>query len=584
MRYLLLAALLTIMLIPANTSSQTARLCFDVPTIDDCIDGRFRTYWEQNGGLPVFGYPTSPAAMRQTAEGMFLGQDFERNRFELHPEKPAPYDVLLGRLGDERLKAQGRDWRSSPKGRQTDECLWFSETGHSVCDQEVGIGFKTYWSTHGLQDPRLNSGQRSLALFGLPLTEPSRETNAAGDTVLTQWFERARFEYHPGQQPEFRILLGLLGNETGAGTRPGGGAPFDPASFTLEPRRVVDGLAQPLHATHAGDGSGRIFVVEKAGRIRIVANGTLRPEPFLDITNLVGSSGAEQGLFAIAFHPAYRTNGRFFVHYTDKAGDTVIARYRVSMDTNRADPASATTVLRIDQPYPNHNGGQIVFGPDGYLYIGMGDGGSAGDPQGNGQNRGSLLGKILRLDVDGDAPYAIPPDNPFRSTAGARPEIWALGLRNPWRFSFDRATGDLFIADVGQNELEEIHWTPANGGGKNYGWNIMEGSACYRPASGCNRSGLELPITEYGHSLGCSVTGGFRYRGQDVPAFDTAYFFGDYCSGWLWALAPNGAGGWTRTELLDTSLNVSSFGEDERGELYVTDLRGALYRLDARSR
>jgi glucose/arabinose dehydrogenase len=215
----------------------------------------------------------------------------------------------------------------------------------------------------------------------------------------------------------------------------------------------------------------------------------------------------------------------------------------------------------------------------------MGDGGSGGDPQGNGQNRGSLLGKILRLDVDGAVPYVIPPTNPYRSSAGARPEIWAIGLRNPWRFSFDRVTGDLFIGDVGQNKTEEIHWTPAGAtGGKNYGWNIMEGSACFKPATGCNRSGLQLPIAEYEHELGCSVTGGFRYRGKQVPAFGSAYFFGDYCSGRIWALAQGSGGNWIRTELLDTSINISSFGEDEQGELYLTDLRGALYALEARAK
>ena len=266
-------------------------------------------------------------------------------------------------------------------------------------------------------------------------------------------------------------------------------------------------------------------MVEKGGRIRIISGGNLRAEPFLDISSLVLSRGSEQGLFAIAFHPDYRTNGIFFVHYSDQVGDTVIARYRVSSDPNRADPASGTKILGVDQPASNHNGGQIAFGPDGYLYIGLGDGGGAGDPQGNGQNRASLLGKILRLDVDRGEPYAIPSDNPFRTTAGARPEIWALGLRNPWRFSFDRTTGDLFIADVGQGVVEEVDFQPATSkGGENYGWNSMEGSRCYKPATGCNRNGLVLPVAEYDHDLGCSITGGFRYRGQTVPSLRIGLF------------------------------------------------------------
>jgi len=333
--------------------------------------------------------------------------------------------------------------------------------------------------------------------------------------------------------------------------------------------------------THAGDGSGRLFVVEKDGQIQIVVDGAQQPEPFLDIGTLVGSSGSEQGLFAVAFHPDYRANGRFFVHYTDKAGDTVIARYNISQDPNMADPASALVLLTQDQPYANHNGGQIAFGPDGYLYIGLGDGGSGGDPHENGQNLSTLLGKLLRLDVDGDAPYAIPSDNPFSSQDTARPEIWAYGLRNPWRFSFDRTTGDLFIGDVGQNRLEEIHWTQAGAaGGTNYGWNTLEGSSCFESSGDCDHAGLELPILEYEHGLGCSVTGGFRYRGAAQPTFGAAYFYGDYCSGRVWASAQDRAGEWTPVAELQTDLGLSSFGEDEAGELYATDVRGGgLYRL-----
>lgn len=594
MRFLLLLVTLTLAL-PAGspTHSRTVApaigvqkreiLCFDQPGIINCIEGRFREYWEQNGGLAVFGYPLSAAQERQTAEGTFLTQIFQRNRFEFHSDVDAPYDVLLGRLGDDLLRDHGRDWRTLPAGQQTGACLWFPETHHSVCDQETGIGFKTFWSTHGLADSRLNSYGRSLALFGLPLTEPVMEKNQAGDTVLTQWFERARLEYHPGQPQEFRVLLGLLGQEITGPPPPASAPPIDPSTIRLALAPVVRGLSSPLHITNAADGSGRLFVVEKAGRIRIISRGNLLAQPFLDISPLVLSRGSEQGLFAVAFHPNYRTNGIFFVHYSNQNGDTVIARYRVSSDPDRADPASGTKILGVDQPASNHNGGQIAFGPDGYLYIGLGDGGGVGDPQGNGQNRSSLLGKILRLDVDRGEPYAIPADNPFRTLEGVRPEIWALGLRNPWRFSFDRATGDLFIADVGQGVVEEVDFQPAaSKGGENFGWNAMEGSRCYKPATGCNRNGLVLPVAEYGHDLGCSITGGFRYRGAAVPSFGSTYFFGDYCTGRLWGLAPATGGTWKLAELLDSNLSVSSFGEDEQGELYVTDLSGGgIYRLAA---
>lgn len=356
-------------------------------------------------------------------------------------------------------------------------------------------------------------------------------------------------------------------------------------SFTLELQPVVSGLDQPVHVTNAGDGSGRLFVVEKAGIIRIVANDQLRPEPFLDITTVVGSSGSEQGLLSVAFHPDYRTNGRFFVDYTDKNGDTVIEGYQVSSEPDVADPGSGVTLLTIDQPYPNHNGGQLAFGSDGYLYIGMGDGGSGGDPQGNGQNKNVLLGKLLRIDVnaEGEQPYGIPSDNPYVGDSDARPEVWAIGLRNPWRFSFDRETGDLFIADVGQGDYEEVDVHPVSaGGGKNYGWNTMEGLHCFNPRSGCAQQGLELPVAEYNHGQGCSVTGGVRYRGTAVPAFGSTYFYGDYCSGKIWGLTEAPGGTWRSTELLASDHSISSFGEDEAGEIYLTDLAdGGVYRLVA---
>lgn len=353
-------------------------------------------------------------------------------------------------------------------------------------------------------------------------------------------------------------------------------ARFDPERIRLALRPVVGGLEAPLLATHAGDGSGRLFVLEQVGRIRIVEDGELRPEPFLDVSDRL-VAGGEQGLLGLAFHPGFVSNGRFFVNYTDVNGDTVVAEYGLdAADPDRADPASERVLLRIDQPFANHNGGNLAFGPDGFLYVGTGDGGSAGDPMGNGQRLDTLLGKILRIDVDDRSdgrPYAIPPDNPFVGREGARPEIWAFGLRNPWRFSFDREGGDLWIGDVGQASVEEIDRAPWGEPGVNYGWNTMEGRACFAPEAGCDQTGLTLPVAVYGHDEGCSVTGGFVYRGEGWPDLVGAYLFSDFCSGTIWALDARrpGAGA---TALLETGRAISSFGEDEAGELYVTDLAG----------
>lgn len=360
-------------------------------------------------------------------------------------------------------------------------------------------------------------------------------------------------------------------------------AVFDPTAFSLDLQLIASNLDAPVYATHASDGSGRLFVVEKHGTIRIVAGGAVKPTPFLDIRSMVGSRGSEQGLLSVAFHPDYPANGFFFVDYTDTNGNTVVARYHVSDDPDVADPNSARTILTLDQPAANHNGGLLLFGPDGYLYIGTGDGGGAGDPRGNAQNPQVLLGKMLRLDVDSSEPYAIPTGNPFISDPAVRDEIWALGLRNPWRYSFDRATGDFYIADVGQNRYEEIDFQPAGSrGGENYGWNIMEGFHCFSPGANCDQTGLTLPVAEYSHDLGCSVTGGYVYRGTAFPRMAGAFYFGDFCSGRIWALYRNAAGQWTTAQMLQPGLGISSFGEDEAGELYVTDLgSGRLYRLVA---
>jgi uncharacterized protein (TIGR03437 family) len=342
---------------------------------------------------------------------------------------------------------------------------------------------------------------------------------------------------------------------------------------------VASGISAPTDIQHAGDGSGRLFLVQQDGLIRILRGGTVAADPFLDIRSKTRAQG-ERGLLGLAFPPGYAAKGRFYVNYTDLNGHTVIAQYRVSSNPDRADASSEIVLLRIEQPYSNHNGGQLRFGPDGYLYIGMGDGGSAGDPQNHAQNMRSLLGKMLRVDVETEpGRVLIPADNPFRGDAQARPEIWASGLRNPWRFSFDRATGDLWIADVGQNLLEEIDWQPASSrGGENYGWNWMEGSRCFR--AGCDPAGLTLPVFEYGRSDGCSVTGGHVYRGRQSPGLRGLYIYGDYCSGRIWGLERTG-NGWSNRLLLASGFAITTFGEDEAGEVYAANANnGSIHRIE----
>jgi glucose/arabinose dehydrogenase len=338
-------------------------------------------------------------------------------------------------------------------------------------------------------------------------------------------------------------------------------------------------VARPVAITHAGD--TRLFITQQNGRIAVFDGTSVLAQPFLDITPLVSCCG-ERGLLSAAFHPRYRENGFFYVDYTDASGATVIARYSVSSDPNRADPNSAVILLTIPQPFSNHNGGQLQFGPDGYLYIGMGDGGSAGDPGDRAQNLGELLGKLLRIDVDHGSPYAIPPSNPFVSRAGARGEIWAYGLRNPWRFSFDRVTGDLWIADVGQGAWEEIDFqTATSPGGENYGWRRMEGNHCFNPASNCDSGSLVKPIAEYSHAGGaCSVTGGYVYRGTRAPRLSGAYLYGDYCSGTIWGTVRAFDGTASTRVLASTTFDLTTFGEDLTGELYAADYAtGAIYRI-----
>lgn len=357
-----------------------------------------------------------------------------------------------------------------------------------------------------------------------------------------------------------------------------------PAAAAVTWTKVYSGLSQPVDITSARDGSGRLFVVQQDGRIRVVRNGVLLATPFLDLRGAVTFSG-EQGLLGIAFHPQYATNRQFYVNYTRTAdGATVVARYTApTAASDVADPASAQILLTIAQPYTNHNGGSVKFGADGYLYIGMGDGGSGNDPEARAQDKTTLLGKILRVDVDHGTPYAIPPGNPFANGVGGLPEIFAIGLRNPWRISFDRTTGDFWIGDVGQGAVEEIDLLPAGtGAGANLGWRVVEGNQCTGLSGpvACNDPTLTAPVFTYTHSFGCSVTGGFMYRGQAVPSLLATYVYGDFCSGIIWGAQKNGSGQWIATQLGDTTFGITSFGEDEAGELYFSDYNaGDIYKF-----
>jgi glucose/arabinose dehydrogenase len=341
----------------------------------------------------------------------------------------------------------------------------------------------------------------------------------------------------------------------------------------------VSGLSNPLLLT-APESDSRLFIVEQPGRIRIIENGTLLPTPFLSLVGQV-SSDFEQGLLGLAFHPSYASNGFFYVYYTALNGAIRVERYTVSANANVADAGSAHLIITVPHPsQTNHNGGMLAFGTDDKLYIGTGDGGGGGDPDENGQNPGVLLGKLLRIDVDAGDPYSIPSNNPFVGTAGARGEIWALGLRNPWRWAFDRTAERLYIADVGQGTWEEVNVVTAAAAGVNYGWDVMEGRHCYEPSSGCTQTGLTLPILEYSHSEGCSITGGFVYRGAAIPSLQGTYFYADYCSGWVRSFRyANGAATEQQEWGFGNLGNILSFGQDAAGELYILSANGTVYRI-----
>ncbi|MEO5590638.1 MAG: PQQ-dependent sugar dehydrogenase [Gemmatimonadaceae bacterium] len=351
-----------------------------------------------------------------------------------------------------------------------------------------------------------------------------------------------------------------------------------PASLTLALQQVASGLSGPVYVT-APAGDARLFIVEQPGRIRIVENGVLLATPFLDITPRV-AAGGERGMLSVAFHPQYKTNGYFYVYFIGMSGEIRVERFTAVPAANVANAGTAKIILTVPHPLTNHNGGLAMFGPDGMLYLGLGDGGGGGDPGRNGQNANTLLGAMLRIDVNNGDPFAIPAGNPYIGRSDARPEIWALGLRNPWRFTFDRATNDLYIADVGQDALEEVDVVPASRAGVNYGWNVMEGSQCYNAGS-CNKQGLELPVLEYNHSGGqCSITGGFVYRGAAIPELTASYFYADYCAGWVRSFRYS-AGAVTEQRLwaVGSVGFLTSFGEDAAGELYVTSSNGRVYRI-----
>ena len=347
--------------------------------------------------------------------------------------------------------------------------------------------------------------------------------------------------------------------------------------------QLVTGLLRPVAITHAGDGSDRLFITLQDGQIVIYDGEKVLDPPFLDITSQVSCCG-ERGLLSVAFHPDFESNGFFYVDYTDRSehpGDVIISRFTVSEDPNIADPDSEKVILRVDQPHDTHNGGQLQFGPDdGFLYISLGDGGDRGLPVNPAREVSSLFGTILRIDVDQGDPYAIPATNPLFGQEGVRQEIWVYGLRNPWRFSFDRLTGDLFIGDVGNGRREEIDFQPANSLGlENYGWDVLEGSLCFDPFFNCDTFGLEAPILEYSHDIGCAVAAGYRYRGAAIPELNGVFLYGDYCSGVLFAAADNN-GQWTVLDTLETGFSITAFGEDEQGEIYLTDYPGrAIYRI-----
>ena len=438
---------------------------------------------------------------------------------------------------------------------------------------DAGPQFPSYngW----IDEVRLSTNLRYTANFTRPsATFPNSDANTAAVYHFDEGSGNTIMDASPGNSDGVR---NFGGNPAGPIWSPDK-APIGP--FTLSFQSIItSNLTKPVALTHAGDGSGRLFITEQPGVIS-VWNGTTLSE-FMDIQNVVRDSGNEEGLLSVAFHPNYVNNGFFYVYYTNNNGDNVVARYS-RLNVNQGNPNSGLPILTLSHPNElNHNGGQLQFGPDDNLYIGAGDGGGSGDPGENGQDINELLGKILRIDVgNGTGTYTIPPDNPFAGSIPGRDEIWAFGVRNPWRFSFDRVTGDMFIGDVGQNQWEEIDLQAAGTpGGINWGWDDMEGRFCHEPNPGCQTANRKLPIMDYDHGTGCSVSGGYRYRGNNVPQIYGRYWFGDYCAGSVWGGTQSANGDWNKGSSIGTTFLISSFGEDENGELYILNHNGAVYRF-----
>jgi len=562
-------------------------------SVCDDAEANFRTPFEQ-WGLQKVGYPIS----RRYVRDGFVTQAFQKAIMQWRPDGNYIalvniFDDLHNDGFDETLLSTRQTPLQLPPGWDGD--ISFGEVvtkRQALLDMRAALR-STYFAS---DDP--------LTFYGLPTSEVEDMGNHYAirlqRAVLQEWKEEVPWasagEVTIANGGDIAKELGGLPSEallpeadSGASSpppatptatqppvptatpAPAAGFNADHISLALEP--VVSGLRNPLGVVHAGDGSGRLFVVEQGGTIRVVEGGQLLSTPFLDISNLV-ARGREQGLLGMAFE-ANRPE-RFYVNYTNNNGDTVIARYRVSNNRNVANPNSAEILLTVEQPAANHNAGHLLFGPDGYLWIGLGDGGGAGDRYQNAQNSNTLLGSMLRLDVSSETGYSNAPGNPF-----ADGMAWAIGLRNPWRYSFDRATGDLWLADVGQGQWEEVNRVSSSQAGLNYGWPILESNHCYN-ASSCARDGFVTPITEYNHDFGCSVTGGNVYRGSQQPQLQGGYFFADYCSGIFWAIDANSNSLSAPTIVLRSGLIVSSFGEDEAGELYVTAFDGTLYRLVGR--
>ncbi|MGB0389023.1 MAG: PQQ-dependent sugar dehydrogenase [Ardenticatenaceae bacterium] len=560
-------------------------------SVCDDAEANFRTPFEA-WGLQKVGYPIS----RRYVRDGFVTQAFQKAIMQWRSESNSVvlvniFDDLHNDGFDDTLLATRQTPKQLPDGWDGD--ISFGEVvekRQALLDERAALR-EVYFAS---SDP--------LTFYGLPTSEVEDMGNHYAvrlqRAVLQEWKEEVPWaslgEVTIANGGDIAKELGglpsdgLVPEAASGGSSPPAATPtappaptatvapaggFDANNITIALEAVVEGLRNPVAVVSAGDGSGRLFVAEKGGTIRIVEGGQLLSSPFLNVNNLL-STGREQGLLGLAFEPDRPE--RFYINYTNRDGDTVIARYRVSNNRNVADPNSAEILLTVEQPAVNHNAGHLLFGPDGYLWIALGDGGGAGDRFENGQNANTLLGSMLRLDVRSETGYNPAPGNPF-----ANGMAWAIGLRNPWRYSFDRLTGDLWIGDVGQGEWEEINRVSSTQAGANYGWPILEGDHCYN-ASTCQRDGFIQPITEYDHSFGCSVTGGNVYRGEQYPQLQGGYFFADYCSGVFWVIDATSQSLTQPTIVLESGLTVSSFGEDEAGELYITAFDGTLYRLVAR--